>query len=411
MTKHSGVGGGETSGRSRHRGRLLVALGLVMSACLGITPTTAEAGTGTLRDLVIPGPGEAVAITAGSSHTCALLTTGSVRCWGSNDAGQLGDGTTTDSSVPVTVLGINGATAITAGVAHTCALRGSDGTIRCWGRNDDGQLGNGTTTSSLGRVAVSGVAGASAIAAGEEHTCALKGSDGTVRCWGLNAQGQLGNGTTTNSSTRVMVTGVSGATAITADGYHSCARHSSATLRCWGFNGGGQLGDGTTTNSPTRVTVTGMSDAGAPDAGDWHTCAPVSTDGSVRCWGSGGFGRLGNGTTANSPTPVTVTGLSGATAVSAGYGHTCALRGSDGTVRCWGWNIYGQLGDGGTTDSSTRVTVTGIAGASQLATGDVHTCALRGSDGSVRCWGNNSRGQLGDGTMTDSPTRVLVEDL
>jgi alpha-tubulin suppressor-like RCC1 family protein len=384
--------------------------------------TTANSSTPVVVSGIL-GPLGGTQIAAGLYHTCALISDGTVRCWGSSADGQLGDGTTTNSSTPVVVSGISGstlATQITAGYGHTCALI-SDGTVRCWGKNSNGQLGNGTTTDSSTPVVVSGILGstrATQIAGGFEHACALI-VDGTVRCWGKNVAGGLGNGTTTDSSTPVVVSGISGstrATQIAGGGHHTCALISDGTMRCWGYNAFGQLGNGTSTDSSTPVVVSGVSGstrATQIGGGGGHTCALIS-DGTVRCWGANSSGQLGNGTTTNSFTPVMVSGISGsthATQIAGGAGGsnaTCALI-SDGTVRCWGDNSFGQLGNGTNTTSSTPVVVSGISGstlATQIAGGD-HTCALI-SDGTVRCWGDNVEGQLGNGTTSQSSTPVVV---
>jgi alpha-tubulin suppressor-like RCC1 family protein len=357
-------------------------------------------------------------IASGLYHTCILLSDGTIQCFGSNVHGELGDGTRTDSSIPVEVIGITTATAITAGggvrrEGHTCALL-SDASILCWGDNGNGQLGNGTTKRSPSPVPVTGITTATAIAAGSGrggHTCAVL-SDGTARCWGDNRRGQLGNGTTTSSSTPVEVTGIATAIAIAAGGGDevgfSCALLSDGTIQCWGSNRNGQLGNGETQRSLTPVPVSGISTATTIAAGGGaitaHACALLSDD-TIKCWGDNQSGQLGNGTTTGSSTPVEVTGITTAMAIAAGggrHGHSCALL-FDGTIKCWGSNRNGLLGNGTTTNSSIPLEVTGIntgvaidaSTSLSLCGGGGFSCALL-SDGTVKCWGDNIQGPHSD---------------
>ena len=389
-----------------------------------VTPANPTISVGQTQQFTATGVSAATAIEAGSFHTCARLDDGTVRCWGLNDSGQLGDGTTTNALTPVAVAGVAGAAAVSGGGFHTCA-RFSDGTLECWGRNDSGQLGDPATTtfSSATPVRVTGITSATSVAAGGFHTCALFG-DGSVRCWGQNDYGQLGNGTsdpvpdtpTTFNPTPVAVSGITSAVAISAGGWHTCALLRDGTIQCWGQNTYGQLGDGSPITRPapgrssTPVTVTGITTAIAIQAGIFHTCALLA-DGTLRCWGRNDEGRLGNGTTADSSTPTIVSGIAPA-AAAAGAEHACALL-QDGTVRCWGDNNWGQLGNGspvGATATTPAAAVTGITTAMAASSGAEHTCALL-QDGSVQCWGRNTDGRLGNGTTTNAFTPVTVVGL
>ena len=383
------------------------------SATSSTAPVAANTG-GALAGLTL------TQITAGTNFTCALASTGTAYCWGDNDNGELGNNSTTQSRVPVAV-NTAGALAgktlvqISAGGDAACAVD-TGGAAYCWGANTNGQLGNNSTTQSLVPVAVntSGVLSGKSVtqvSAGTNFTCALA-STGTAYCWGLNASGQLGNNSTTQSLVPVAVT-TSGVlagvtlTQVSVGNAHTCGAAGNGAAYCWGANTNGQLGNNSTTQSliPVAVNSSGVLSGRSVtqiSAGTNFTCAVDST-GAAYCWGLDSNGQLGNNSTTQRTTPVTVNTsgvLSGKTLaqVSTGSGSTCAVD-SVGTAYCWGLNSSGQLGN-----SATAVTflvpVTVSFRTTAIAAGAAHSCMIR--NGRAFCWGDNTNGELG----TPEPPRA-----
>lgn len=350
-------------------------------------------------------------VSLGVAHSCALLTDGTVKCWGSNrddiwwnnDGGQLGDGTGTNRSTAVPVVGLTGVSQISVGGTHSCALL-TDGTVKCWGVNTSGQLGDGTTTNRLTPVTVTGLSGVAYLSAGYYHTCAVL-TGGTVKCWGANNYGQLGDGTTIDRMSPVAVGGLAGVSQVSLDYTQTCAVLSGGSAKCWGGNAQGELGDGSTTDRLSPVSVSGLSGVVEIDAGADHSCARL-TNSTVKCWGTNFQGELGDGTTTLRLTPVSVVGLSGAADLSVAGWHACAAL-TDGSARCWGRNDSGQVGDGTMTTRFSPVAVSGLSGATRVAAGAFHSCALL-SSGTISCWGHDSEGQLGDAGTSDKSIPVTV---
>jgi alpha-tubulin suppressor-like RCC1 family protein len=343
------------------------------------------------------------AISAGLQHACVVRKDGGIWCWGRNDDGQLGDGTHTPRSLAVPVKAIEGATAVAAGEHHTCAVAG--GSVLCWGADVAGQLGDGGGAPHDTPIPVAGISDAVGVAAGAAFTCAVL-QDGTARCWGDNTLGQLGDGgpaQPARAPTPVFALG--GVRVLSTRSRHVCALRGDETLWCWGAGGNGQLGDGASMNraQPVRVgTLTAVTDV---TTGFQHTCAATRAAG-LFCWGSNDAGQLGLPSGANQPQPVAVPIVDNPIAVAAGALHTCAIR-QGGATLCWGNNSAGQLGEGTTSSLPTPVPVTDLVTGVQVVAGDEFSCA-RTSDDALFCWGDNHYGQLGIGSATIRPRAAPV---
>lgn len=325
--------------------------------------------THVLTPVAVQGINDATAISMAWDSACALLSSGGVKCWGQGAAGLSGSGDRT-TLVPVTAQGISNATAVTHYGNGACAVLANGG-IKCWGENDYGQLGSGVMADSPIPVAVQGISNATALSStGVATRCAVLQS-GSIKCWGSNYAGQLGDGTTADSLVPLVIPGITNATEVAIGVYGSvCAVLDTGSIKCWGANYWGQLGNGTTIASAIPVTVTGITNATAIEAGSRSYCSILSS-GSIQCWGENVWSQLGNGTTTDSSVPVDVAGVTNATAItSTEYATHCAIVASS-TIRCWGLNRDGQLGHG-VTDSGPvpRPPVTALTQAqSQLVSG------------------------------------------
>lgn len=380
---------------------------------------------------------------------CAVLNDGTIQCWGANGYGQLGNGTTTPSSVPVTVSGISNAVSVQTSGSHTCAKL-STGEVKCWGYGLAGQLGQGTIASSSTPVLVSGISNATKVVVGTYKSCALL-NDSSIKCWGGNTANVFGQATATYSnSTPVVNTSLTGVADLSLGFAHLCVLKNDQSVKCTGWNNYSALGifdyyylimhppsltipythenlnnslsvsgncnvlsNGTikcwdANNDLVGTLITGINTATQMIGTKTSGCALLST-GSVQCWGTGSYGELGNGSTTTSALPVNVSGISNATQITGALYHRCA-RLSTGEVKCWGYNQYGQLGDGSNTNRSTPVFVSGTNTAVKVKTGIDHSCAVL-SDGSAQCWGGNLYGALGNGTNTDSNVPVIVSGI
>jgi alpha-tubulin suppressor-like RCC1 family protein len=401
---------------------------LLLSSCVG---TTCVAGSTCGSDGCVPGTieGNALPTWTGATpgpppppiatpiggrtvwadgwHSCA--NEGSILyCWGQNNDGEIGDGSTIVAKSRQPVMNVKDPAAVGLGQFVTCICDRS-GQAWCWGQNSFGELGIGkiSTPGALVPTQVPGVTDCVQIAGGAQHTCVVR-TDGTVSCWGSNDSGQVGQPKSmpivTSATT---VAGLTAAAEVQGGEKYTCARNTDMTVACWGDNSLGQLGDGTNVSRAAPMPVTGLAaDVLEIAVGRFSVCARHSS-GAVSCWGSNSNGQLGNGNHEDSNVPVDVVGIPDATQLAVGLQHACAAR-STGIVSCWGSNSEGQLGDGeiSKVDSLMPVDVQGIAQVSSIAAGSVHTCA-RDSAG-LACWGENLVNQLGDGTTTNRSLPVSV---
>lgn len=356
----------------------------------GVSPATTPKSA--VLTVIVREPSSGAA--AGGQSSCAVRADATAWCQGRNDFGQLGDGTTTLRVSPVQVVG-TGWSRVATGGSFTCGVK-LDGTLWCWGLNNFGQLGGADKATSLLPRQVGTSTTWREVSASWQHACATQ-TDGSAWCWGQNQRGQLGAGTTTaRSSGPTRVLGDQQWTSVSAGGWGTCGTTSTGTAYCWGENSMGSVGDGTITNRNRPTAVTGDLQL-AQVSTTWGRSCGVTPTGQVWCWGENSNGELGNGTRTNSARPVQVSDAGTYTAVGTALTATCATR-TDGQVLCWGDNRYGQLGPAASGPGSATPVAAGLSASGPVTGGWLHLCAE-----GAGCWGGNESGQLGNGTIVAAP--------
>jgi hypothetical protein len=344
-------------------------------------------------------------LSAGAAHTCYVNSRGVASCWGANSDGELGNGTTNDSSQPSTVHGGFLFASISAGFGHTCGVTASAKAL-CWGDNVNGQLGSDSGEKSRLPVPVAGVLQFTAVSAGFNHSCGLT-NNGAAYCWGDNEYGQLGTGNKTASITPAPVTGGHSFRSVRAGVLFTCGISTAGSAYCWGTNAQGRLGNGSQTDSAIPVPVSGGLNFVSISTGDGHACG-VTVNGKGYCWGYNKYGQLGNGSNSSSPVPAPVAGGQTFELLSAGRTFSCGLR-RQGAPHCWGWGVDTVTA----TETDTPANIPAPVFASRglvfksVSTGSAHACGLT-AVGDVYCWGTNNYGQLGNGSKNDSVRPIPV---
>lgn len=334
------------------------------------------------------------ALAVGAAHTCAVRPTNHSYCWGFNEYGAAGIGASGPVATPVGTLGALAIQSASAGSEFSCGLDAGNGAW-CWGDNLSGELGDGTTNDRGEPIAVAGGQSFTQLVTGNEFTCGL--SNKMAYCWGDNYMGQLGDGTTNAHATPNAVSGSLQFVQLAAGDFHTCGLTAGGSVYCWGSNASGELGIGSVVSHAAPTLVTGGNQYAAVTAGNELTCA-LTTGGAAYCWGANLYGAIGNGTTNTVVmSPTAVGGGIVFSGIAAGAFHVCAVSAA-GPTYCWGDNSNGQIGDGTTIDRTSPAKVSGSALFAAVGAGFAHTCALTAA-GATYCWGLNTSGQLGNGTL------------
>ncbi len=355
---------------------------------------------------------DAVQLSSSNTTSCVVTTAGAAKCWGYSTSQALGLGVTQNMALtPAQVYGLtSGVSRVVTGVNHTCAIL-ADTSVRCWGANANAELGLGAAGGAQNSPqVVPGLTGVTDLALGHDSSCALM-ADTTVKCWGSNGYGQLGQGVAGNKTSPTTVPNLTGVTKLSGSYRSFCAITGAGALKCWGYNGFNNLGIGNTTNQYAPVAIPGM-DSGvtAADPAYWNTCALKG--GEVHCWGNNQYKQVSQAATTSFSSPQLVPGLSGILKIAVGGNHVCAIR-ADSSVTCWGQNLYAQVGTG---NKNTPIAPGGTVmntseGAVDVQTGGYgfYTCVLT-PEQKVKCWGQGGNYGLGNGSSADQTSAVFVAD-
>ncbi len=346
-------------------------------------PTLIDAGTSYAR------------IAAYSTHSCRIVSgTGALKCWGYNNDGELGDNTTSRRDSPVLIDSSTSYSAVSVGTYHSCGITTAN-LLKCWGSNTSGQLGSGTQSSYSTPTNVSLGISLSKLELANEFTCGMD-NEGAVFCWGMNASGQLGDGSLLDRSFPTRVDPTRRYSQLSAKGSHACGIiKTTGALPCWGRNNSGQVGDGTTTNRATPASIDPGTSYAQISTGPSHTCGIVKGTGALKCWGDNAYGKLGDNTTTSRNLPTWIDPGTSYSAVATASEHTCGIVSDTGALKCWGRNNKGQLGDGTTTNRSTPATIDAGTSYSQISAQDWHACGVVSGTRALKCWGANTYSQLG----------------
>lgn len=387
-------------------GLKLVLLSLLSIAVLGCS----NGSSGTVPDLSQPTGGTYQKLSAGTSHTCAINSSNNLKCWGRNQHGQLGDGTMTDKTVSTFIDSSVQYSQVSAGDAHTCAIT-TTGILKCWGKNSSGQLGDSTTTDRLTPIVIDAGTNYSQISVSGNVTCGITTAN-LLKCWGYNGFGAVGDGTIVDKDLPVTIDVVT-YSIVAVGAMHTCGITTAGLLKCWGLNDSGQLGDTTTANKvlPTAIDVaTTYTKIAVSSFTLYHSCG-ITTAGVLKCWGNNTYGQLGIGVIGTAlAAPQIVSAGTTFSDISVGYVHSCAVKSTTTELFCWGYNFFSQLGDYTSTNRSSPVQGDTGYYYSKVVASNNYTCGLT-ADGHLRCWGQNDFGQLGDGSIVDRYVPIGINQL